>query len=151
MRFWIGTDRQIRRPFLANAKRLVPRMHDAVSPEIEHRIIATLGRLQPVAFSNLVIVDQVHRRPIGRPWLTLAIDVHTHMVAGFLVSLDPPQATSVALCLTHAVLPKEGWLSRYRIDASWPVWGRPDTIPWPAYTNLRIVPENDFRILTNYW
>lgn len=54
MRFRIATDRQIRRPFLTNAKRLVPRMRDAVSPEIEQRIIAVLGRLQPVAFSSLV-------------------------------------------------------------------------------------------------
>lgn len=77
---------------------------------------------------DAIVVDQIHRRPIGRPWLTLAIDVHTRMVAGFLLSLEPPQATSVALCLAHAVLPKEQWLSRYRVEGNWPVWGRPDTI-----------------------
>ena len=77
---------------------------------------------------DAIVVDQVHRRPIGRPWLTLAIDVHTRMVAGFLLSLEPPQATSVALCLAHAVLPKDEWLSRWHVDTSWPVWGKPDTI-----------------------
>lgn len=77
---------------------------------------------------DAIVVDQEHRQPIGRPWLTLAIDVHTRMVAGFLLSLEPPQATSVALCLAHAVLPKEEWLSRWRVDALWPVWGKPDTI-----------------------
>jgi putative transposase len=77
---------------------------------------------------DAIVVDQVHRLPIGRPWLTLAIDIHTRMVAGFLLSLEPPQAASVALCLTHAVLPKEEWLSRWHVDALWPVWGKPDTI-----------------------
>jgi putative transposase len=77
---------------------------------------------------DATVVDQVHRRPIGRPWLTIAIDIHTRMVAGFLLSLEPPQATSVALCLAHAVLPKEEWLSRWKIEARWPVWGKPDTI-----------------------
>jgi putative transposase len=77
---------------------------------------------------DAIVVDQVHRQPIGRPWLTIAIDVHTRMVTGFLLSLEPPQATSVALCLAHAVLPKEEWLSRWRIDGTWPVWGKPDTI-----------------------
>ena len=77
---------------------------------------------------DAIVVDQIHRRPIGRPWLTIAIDVHSRMVAGFLLSLDPPQATSVALCLAHAVLPKEDWLTRWRVEAKWPMWGKPDTI-----------------------
>jgi len=77
---------------------------------------------------DAIVVDHVHRRPIGRPWLTIAIDIHTRMVAGFLLSLEAPQATSVALCLAHAVLPKEDWLARWRIDGTWPVWGKPDTI-----------------------
>jgi len=35
----------------------------------------------------VVVVDREDRQPIGRPWLTLAIDVKTRMVAGFHVSL----------------------------------------------------------------
>jgi putative transposase len=77
---------------------------------------------------DAIVVDQIRRRPIGRPWLTIAIDVHSRMVAGFLLSLDPPQATSVALCLAHAALPKEDWLTRWRVEAKWPVWGKPETI-----------------------
>ena len=36
---------------------------------------------------DVVVVDREDRQPIGRPWLTLAIDVKTRMVAGFHVSL----------------------------------------------------------------
>jgi putative transposase len=53
---------------------------------------------------DVVVVDEVDREPIGRPWLTLAIDVATRAVPGFY--LGGPSATSVALCLAMAVLPK---------------------------------------------
>ena len=36
---------------------------------------------------DVIVVDQQRRLPIGRPWLTLVIDVRTRMVAGFHVSL----------------------------------------------------------------
>ena len=32
---------------------------------------------------DVIVVDEAHRLPIGRPWLTLAIDVATRVVAGF--------------------------------------------------------------------
>lgn len=59
---------------------------------------------------DVIVVDEAHRLPIGRPWLTLAIDVATRVVVGFYVSLEAPSSTSVALCLTQSVLPKEPWL-----------------------------------------
>ena len=51
---------------------------------------------------DVIVVDTATRAPIQRPWLTLAIDVCTRCVAGFHLSLEPPSATSVALCLSHA-------------------------------------------------
>jgi putative transposase len=72
---------------------------------------------------DLILVDDLHRCPVGRPWITVAIDVFSRMVAGFYVSFDPPGATAVGLCLAHAILPKETWLAKYNITTSWPVWG----------------------------
>jgi putative transposase len=77
---------------------------------------------------DLILVDEAARRPIGRPWLTLAMDVDTRLVAGFLISLDPPCATSVALALTHAVLPKESWLAARGLRLPWPVAGLPRSV-----------------------
>ena len=74
---------------------------------------------------DVIVVDEAHRLPIGRPWLTLAIDVATRVVAGFYVSLEAPSSTSVALCLTQAVLPKEPWLKARALACAWPVWGLP--------------------------
>jgi putative transposase len=41
---------------------------------------------------DVIVVDQQKRLPIGRPWLTLAIDVKTRMVAGFHVSQWSPRS-----------------------------------------------------------
>lgn len=77
---------------------------------------------------DLFIVDAVSRRPLQRPWLTLAIDIASRMVAGFYLSLESPSSTSVALAIQHLVMPKEPWLQTMGIDAEWPVSGLPDVI-----------------------
>lgn len=75
---------------------------------------------------DVIVVDSITREPIQRPWLTLAIDVHSRCVPGFYLSLEPPSATSVALCIAHAALPKEGWLATLRIEERWPISGIPE-------------------------
>lgn len=77
---------------------------------------------------DLFVVDAVHRRPIQRPWLTLAIDVASRMVAGFYLSLEAPSSASVALAIHQAVMPKSPWLAARGIDADWPVSGLPDIV-----------------------
>ena len=77
---------------------------------------------------DVIVVDSETRAPIQRPWLTLAIDVCTRCVAGFHLSLEPPSATSVALCLAHAAFGKENWLAERDIDAVWPVRGIPERL-----------------------
>lgn len=77
---------------------------------------------------DVIVVDRQLRSPIQRPWLTLAIDVCTRCVAGFHLSLEPPSATSVALCLSHAALPKDSWLAERGIEADWPVRGIPERL-----------------------
>lgn len=77
---------------------------------------------------DIILVDDTHRRPIGRPWITLAIDVFSRMVAGIFISLDPPGAMATGLCLAHAILPKEDWLARLGFEASWPCYGLMRTV-----------------------
>jgi len=67
---------------------------------------------------DVIVVDSRTREPIQRPWLTLAIDVCSRCVAGFHLSLDAPSATSVALCVAHAALPKAGWLMARDVEAT---------------------------------
>lgn len=77
---------------------------------------------------DLFVVDAVHRRPIQRPWLTLAIDVASRMVAGFYLSLEAPSSASVALAMHQAVMPKAPWLKARGIELDWPASGLPDIV-----------------------
>jgi putative transposase len=77
---------------------------------------------------DVIVVDSETRRPLQRPWLTLAIDVHSRCIAGFHLALEPPSATSVALCIAQAALPKVHWLAARGIEAEWPVQGIPERL-----------------------
>jgi putative transposase len=48
---------------------------------------------------DVMVVDEYERQPIGRPYLTIAIDVFSRSVLGFVVTLEPPSSISVGLCL----------------------------------------------------
>lgn len=77
---------------------------------------------------DVIIVDPVDRKPIGRPWLSVAIDVHSRCIAGMHLSLESPSATSVGLCLMHVATEKTSWLEGRGIDAEWPIAGKPRAI-----------------------
>lgn len=77
---------------------------------------------------DLILVDDVYRKPIGRPWLTLAMDIHSRMVVGYYLSFDAPSITSVAMTVSQSILPKEDWMVLHNVDANWPVWGVMNTI-----------------------
>jgi len=77
---------------------------------------------------DIILVDDETREPIGRPYLTLAIDIYSRMIAGYYLSLNPPSVTSVAMCVTTTVLPKDKLLLDLDIDSNWDIWGFPETI-----------------------
>ena len=77
---------------------------------------------------DVIIVDPIERLPIGRPYITVAIDVYSRCIAGFVLSLEAPSAVSVGLCLTHIAMDKEPWLKMLEIDALWPIHGKPNII-----------------------
>ena len=77
---------------------------------------------------DVVVVDEETREPIGRPWITLAIDVFTRMVTGFHLTMAAPSRLSISLTLLHSVHDKAVWLREREIDASWPIAGLPETL-----------------------
>lgn len=78
---------------------------------------------------DVIVVDEIAREPIGRPYLTLAIDTFTRCIVGMLLTLEAPSATSVGLCLAHMVSDKSGWLARLGLtDMTWPMHGKPTWI-----------------------
>ncbi|CRX68678.1 unnamed protein product [Stenotrophomonas maltophilia] len=77
---------------------------------------------------DVIVVDEVHRKPIGRPYLTLAIDVFSRAVVGLYVTLDAPSATSVAMCISHGMNTKSDYLRELGVEGDWPVWGQIGTL-----------------------
>jgi putative transposase len=77
---------------------------------------------------DIMLVDDITRACIGRPWLTLVLDVHTRVVLGLYLSLEAPSATSAALAVAHAVLPKTEWLADRSIGLAWSAQGLPEII-----------------------
>jgi putative transposase len=72
---------------------------------------------------DIDLVDEATRLPIGRPWITIAIDIFSRMVTGYYVSLDPPGDLSTGQCLAHSILTKESGLRERRIETEWPCFG----------------------------
>jgi putative transposase len=78
--------------------------------------------------ADVFVVDDETRLPLGRPFLTLAIDIFTRMVVGFHLTMDHPSALSVGLCLTQAVFEKGEWLNSREIRHVWPCSGLPELL-----------------------
>jgi putative transposase len=74
---------------------------------------------------DIMVVDEVYRKSVGRPWISVAFDLASRMVMGFHLSLEPPCVTSVGLTLTMAALPKHEWLKERGLELSWEACGLP--------------------------
>ncbi|RXJ54562.1 Mu transposase C-terminal domain-containing protein [Candidatus Marinarcus aquaticus] len=77
---------------------------------------------------DLQIVDDEERTAIGRPWITLAIDVYSRMIVGYYLSLDAPSGVSVGMCIVNSILKKDKLLNDFNIEEEWNVWGQIDNI-----------------------
>ena len=109
-------------PRSARALRLLTGSHPgAVSPWERVQIDSTP--------CDLMLVREGDRSVIGRPTVTMAIDLYSRVVLGFSVSLEAASTASVATCIAHACLPKTEWLARRDLGSvHWPVYGRPRTL-----------------------
>jgi putative transposase len=65
---------------------------------------------------------------VGRPYLTVFIDVASRMILGVWISFREPNADTVLRALKHAILPKDEILTRYGIKGEWPACGTPSVI-----------------------
>ncbi len=77
---------------------------------------------------DIILVDDEHRLPIGRPWITVAIDIYSRMIVGYYLSMNAPSVTSVGMCVSNTILPKDTLLAKFDVNANWNVWGFPETI-----------------------
>lgn len=79
---------------------------------------------------DIVVVDD-DGEPIGRPWLTLLIDVYSRMVLGINISMYAPGAHTSLQSVAQAILPKNDWLLSHGLD--------PERFPWPVFGKMRVI------------
>ena len=77
---------------------------------------------------DIILVDDEHRLPLTRPWITVAIDIFSRMVVGFYLSFDTPGAIGTGMCLAHSIMTKDKWLAGHNVSTTWPCWGLPKTV-----------------------
>ncbi|WP_275357479.1 DDE-type integrase/transposase/recombinase [Methylophilus sp. YYY-1] len=78
---------------------------------------------------DLIVIDKTTMLPLGRAWLTLALDKFSRIVVGFYISFNAPSSYSVLQCLKQMILTKDDLLKRYPdIQNEWPVFGVPDLL-----------------------
>lgn len=73
---------------------------------------------------NLILLDDKLMIPIGRPYLTLLIDVFSGCVLGFHLSYKSPSYVSAAKAITHAIKPKELDSLDITLQNNWPCYGK---------------------------
>ncbi|NKF24383.1 Mu transposase C-terminal domain-containing protein [Solimonas marina] len=73
---------------------------------------------------DILVVDSNRQYVLGRPWLTLVVDVCSRSVLGFYLSFDAPSIVSVARALAMSTMPKAGLLSALGLSQfSWNAYG----------------------------
>lgn len=87
--------------------------------------------------ADLIIVDDIYRRPIGRPLMGLAIDVATRCVLAAWLFLEAPNHFTSGWMIAHAILPKTEILQ----------WLGIGQFPDPCFGRMeKIFVDNGFRI-----
>lgn len=76
---------------------------------------------------DLDVIDEKSGLVIGRPYLTLGIDVYSRMIWCMYLSFEPPSANRVRKAIEQGVLFKKT-KDNYNTTYEWDVFGKPDII-----------------------
>lgn len=78
---------------------------------------------------DIVVTDDITGHALGRPYITICVDVYSRAILGFHIGFNPPSFLTVASCMRHAILPKEKLRDLYPdIRNSWFSHGVMDVI-----------------------
>lgn len=77
---------------------------------------------------DIQVVDEIYRQPIGRPYITVALDVYSRMIYGFYLTLEKPSLFSVGQVILQGALRKEQYLEDLSVKGKWEIWGLPKNL-----------------------
>lgn len=114
------------------AKRESRKIADKSYANVDGMFPGGLYPLETVQIDNtpmdIIVVDEIDRQPIGRPHLTIAIDIYSRMIFGFYIALEAPSYYNVSQCLSNGILSKEKYLHSIGVEGSWKIWGIPKNL-----------------------
>jgi len=73
---------------------------------------------------DLILLDDELLIPLGRPYLTLLVDVFSGCIMGFHLSYKCPSYVSAAKAITHAIKPKSLESIGIEFQNDWPCYGK---------------------------
>lgn len=118
--------------YLVLSKRTDKKSTDALYKPIKGKFPGASHPLSVVQIDHtlldVILVDEKDRQPLGRPWITVAIDVYSRMIPGYYISMDPPGAIGTGICIANSILPKDNWMATNEVTGDWPCWGLMDRI-----------------------
>ncbi|MGW7162646.1 hypothetical protein [Paenibacillus taichungensis] len=76
---------------------------------------------------DIIVVDEETGLDLGRPIITLGIDVYTRMIWCMHLSFDEPSAHKVRKAIEHGLFPKAS-VERYGTTNDWSIFGIPSVI-----------------------
>jgi putative transposase len=78
---------------------------------------------------DVFVLSDLYLLPVGRPTLTVMIDLVTRTICGFYIGFDPASGFTCMYCLHHAFCSKDYVAEMYPIvEAKWPNHGLPDVL-----------------------
>lgn len=77
---------------------------------------------------DIQVVDEMYRESIGRPYITVALDIYSRMVYGFYLTLEKPSLFSVGQVILQGALRKEQYLEDLGVKGKWEIWGLPKNL-----------------------
>ncbi|MDD1443470.1 Mu transposase C-terminal domain-containing protein, partial [Dolichospermum sp. ST_sed3] len=78
---------------------------------------------------DLFVLDREKNTPMGRPTITVMMDVFSRCVCGFYLGFDPAGYLPVMYCLHHAISPKNYVIKIYPdIENLWNCYGVPEVL-----------------------
>ncbi|WP_345889033.1 Mu transposase C-terminal domain-containing protein [Shewanella algae] len=77
---------------------------------------------------DLILLDDTLLVPLGRPYLTLVVDVFSGCVLGFHLGYNPPSYVSAAKAIVHAIKPKTLDMIGVELQNEWPCYGKFETL-----------------------
>lgn len=107
-----------------------PTAKDKYANRKVRRLSRALQELQlDHTLADIFLRSEEDDKPIGRPYLSLAVCTYTGVIVGFHLSFDAPSCRTVSNLMLHALMPKIEFMERLGLGGLlYPYYGKPEVI-----------------------